>query len=429
MPVELGTSALRAVTTGGNRMRTEDVDIIRELAARVAEIASLPAQEQKRDLWRRLNALKPDRPMVMIDQVCWNEMNTGDELTLRCSDRECRAYEGRLRRTLFRWKHFPVDMVVEPYVLVPKAVQNSGFGMDVRAETAAGETTGGIRGRRYLNQFETDADLEKVRPPRITHDPEETARRLAVAHELFDGLLEVRPWGVSPYLSVWDPIATWMGVEDALYAVVDRPEFMHRMLARMTDGYLGMLDQLEEQGLLCEPQPLIHCTGAYADELPAAGYNPERPRTKDLWMFGLAQMLSTVSPDMFREFEVDYASRICERFGLVYYGCCDPLDGKMAEVRMIPNVRKVSMSPWVDEERGAAEIGGDYVYSRKPSPALVATESFNPDMVRADLAATRAVCERNGCPLEFILKDISTVRHEPQRLFEWARIAMEVATG
>jgi hypothetical protein len=67
-------------------------------------------------------------------------------------------------------------------------------------------------------------------------------------------------------------------------------------------------------------------------------------------MFGLAQMFSTVSPRMFKEFEVDYASRICERFGLVYYGCCDPLDGKMTQVRQIPNVRKVSMSPWTNQE-------------------------------------------------------------------------------
>jgi hypothetical protein len=146
-------------------------------------------------------------------------------------------------------------------------------------------------------------------------------------------------------------------------------------------------------------------------------------------MFGLAQMFSTVSPDMFKEFEVDYTSRMCERFGLVYYGCCDPLDGKMAEVRMIPNVRKVSMSPWVNEERGAAEIGGDFVYSRKPSPAFLATDHFSPEKVRTDLAATRRVCEKYGCPLEFILKDISTVRHEPQRLSEWARIAMQVAGG
>jgi len=190
-----------------------------------------------------------------------------------------------------------------------------------------------------------------------------------------------------------------------------------------------MLDQLQSQGLLCGPQSLIHCTGAYTDDLPAPGYDPRRPRTKDLWMFGLAQMFSAVSPAMFREFEVAYASRICDRFGLVYYGCCDPLDGKMAEVRLIPHVRKVSMSPWVNQERGAAEIGGDFVYSRKPNPAFLAWDAFNPEQVRADLVATREVCEKHGCPLEFILKDISTVRYEPERLSEWAHIAMQVVGG
>ena len=143
-------------------------------------------------------------------------------------------------------------------------------------------------------------------------------------------------------------------------------------------------------------------------------------------MFGLAQMLGSVSPKMFKEFEVDYAGRICERFGLVYYGCCDPLDGKMNEVRMIPKVRKVSVSPWASEERAAEEIGREFVYSRKPNPALLATDDFNAGRIREDIQATLEVCETYNCPLEFILKDISTVRYEPERLTQWADIAMEL---
>ncbi len=408
-------------------LNQQDVVLVRKLAAAVAEIAALPVQEEKRALWRKLNARKPTRPMVMMDQVCWNEMNAGGELTLQCTDQDCRGYEDFLRKTLYQWKHFPVDMVVEPFIKVYKAIHNTGFGIKVHEETAVGDPTNAVVGHKYGNQFQTEDDLEKIRTPQVSHDAAETNRRLTVAHELFGGLLEARPWGAEPYLSLWDPISTWMSVEDALYTLADRPEYMHRLLARMTDGYLSLLDQLEAQGLLAAPQSLIHCTGAYTDELPAPGYNPEKPRTRDVWMFGLAQMFATVSPDMFKEFEVDYASRICARFGLVYYGCCDPLDGKMAEVRLLPNVRKVSMSPWVDQERGAREIGGDYVFSRKPSPALVATERFHPDQVRADLEATRTACDKHGCPLEFILKDISTVCYEPERLEEWARIAMQVA--
>jgi len=412
-------------------LNKEDVAVVRALARRVAEIANLPVQEEKRRLWRRLNAKNPVRPMVMIDQVCVNEIAgfVGGALTLCCTDPECRHFEWQLRWTLFQWDNFAVDMVVEPFVRVDKAIHDTGFGIGVQEQTAVTDPSSSVLGHKYINQFETEDDLEKIRVPQISHDAAETGRRLAVAHELFDGILGVRAWGADPYLSLWDPISSWMSVEGALMAMVDRPEYMHRLVGRLTDGYLSMLDQLEAQGLLCQPQSLIHCTGAWTDELPAAGYNPERPRTKDLWMFGLAQMFSSVSPSMFKEFEVDYAGRICGRFGLVYYGCCDPLDGKMAEVRQIPGVRKVSMSPWVNEERGAAAIGSDFVYSRKPNPALLAWDRFDEEQVRQDLMATRRVCEKHGCPLELILKDISTVRYEPQRLFRWARIAMDVVGG
>lgn len=407
----------------------QDIAIIRELARQKAEIAALPVQEEKRALWRKLNALKPERPMVAIDQVCWNEMNVNDELTLRCADPELRGYEDRLRRELFQWRHFPGDMVVDPYIHVSKAIHNTGFGVRVQERVAVTDPTSGVVGHKYTNQFETEEDLQKIQIPRLTHDEAETARQLEFAHELFDGIIDVRLWGVDAYLSLWDPISTWMSVESALLAIVDRPDYVHRLVGRMTDGYMAMFDQAEAEGLLCGPQNWVHCTGAFTDELPAPGYNPTKPRTKDMWAMGLAQMFSTVSPKIFKEFEVDYVSRLCARFGLVYYGCCDPLDGKMNEVRMIPNVRKVSMSPWVNEERGAAEIAGDYVYSRKPSPAFLAHDSFDAEAVRSDLQKTREICKRYGCPLEYILKDISTVRYQPQRLLKWSEVAMEVACG
>lgn len=408
-------------------LNKKDTEILQELAKKTAEIAALPVQEEKRRLWRKLNALTPERPMVMIDQVCWNEVNKDGALNLQCKDSVLRGYEEYLRRTLYQWEHFPVDMVVESFIRIPRAIHNTGFGITVQEDIATLDPTNDVVGHSFHNQFQAEEDLEKIKMPIIKEDVEATDQRMADAHEIFDGILEPRLNGVDPYLSLWDPISTWMGVQNALMALIETPDYMHRLAGRVTEGYLAMLDQLEEKGLLCGTQSLIHCTGAYTDELPAPGYNPEKPRTKDLWMFGLAQMFSTVSPQMFKEYEVDYSSRICERFGMVYYGCCDPLDGKMNEVRMIPNVRKISMSPWVNEERGAEAIGKDYVYSRKPNPALLAFDVFDADYVRKHLSDTRDVCRRYGCPLELILKDISTIRYEPQRLTRWGEIAMEVA--
>ena len=41
-----------------------------------------------------------------------------------------------------------------------------------------------------------------------------------------------------------------MGVQNALCTIIDQPDLVHGVVGRMTDGYLSMLDQLQEQGLL-----------------------------------------------------------------------------------------------------------------------------------------------------------------------------------
>jgi len=96
----------------------------------------------------------------------------------------------------------------------------------------------------------------------------------------------------------------------------------------------------------------------------------------------------------------------------------------MGMLRKIPNLRKVSMSPWVDLDRAVKEVAGDYVFSRKPSPAVLAEDNWHPDAARADLA--HFLDKARGCHIEIIMKDVSTVRYRPQRLWEWEKIAMEL---
>ena len=410
-------------------IESKDRIILRELAKKVAEIAHLPIQAEKKRLWRHLNGLNPERPMVCIDQVCWNEMDIDAKLSLKCEDMECRAYEEKLRQILYQWEYFPVDMVVEPFIKVPRAVNNTGFGMAIKEETLATQGKEAVVSHKFENQIKSMDDVEKIKTPQISHDEKETARRMEKAAWLFDGIMPIREEGYFHEITIWDPISQWMGVEAALYAFIDSPEMMHEIAGKMVNGYMSMFDQLEEQGLLCHSQALIHCTGAWTDELPAFFFNSQKPRTKDIWVFGLAQMFSTVSPAMFEEYEINYMKPLFERFGLVYYGCCDPLDAKMKEVRKIPNLRKISMSPWANLERGGEEIGKDYVFSSKPNPAYLATGKFDEDLIRKDLLKIKEICSRNGCPLEIILKDISTVNHEPQRLWKWASIAMDIVLG
>ncbi|MEW6749620.1 MAG: hypothetical protein AB1505_01410 [Candidatus Latescibacterota bacterium] len=403
-----------------------DREVLRSLASQVAQIAALPVQQETRALWKALNRLQPVRPMVMIDQVCWHEMDVDGELALQTADPFCRGLEARLRQTLYQWKHMRVDMVVEPVFDIPRVIHNTGFGISTSEQVSVLDPRNSVVGHRYLDQLATEADVARIQIPQVSLDAEATERVEAMAHEVLDGILAVRMQGVFPAFAAWDAIVQWHGVESLLLDMVERPAFMHGIMARLTEAYLGMLDQLEAQGLLGYGQGTIHCSGAHTDELPAPGFQAAHPRPRDLWTCGMAQIFSTVSPAMHQEFELDYANRWYARFGLVYYGCCEPLDDKIGIIRRTPHVRKISMSPWVNVAKGAERIGRDYVFSRKPSPALLAPDSWCPQAVEQDLRATAQCCARQGTPLEFILKDISTVRYQPQRLWEWAQVAMRV---
>jgi hypothetical protein len=122
------------------------------------------------------------------------------------------------------------------------------------------------------------------------------------------------------------------------------------------------------------------------------------------------------------EFAIEHDLRWLKRFGLTYYGCCEPLDAKSAILSRIPNLRKVSASGWVDVERAVKNLGDKYVLSRKPSPAVFV--SWEAAEAKRQLTVFKEAAK--GCNVEFIMKDISTVNYQPQRLWEWADIAMKV---
>jgi hypothetical protein len=101
-----------------------DYEVLRGLGGRLAEIAALPVHKEKRALWTANNDLKPVRPLVLIDQLPWHELNKSDEMKLECEDAFLRSVEQSVREILYRWAHFPVDMVVENRLDVPKTVRN-----------------------------------------------------------------------------------------------------------------------------------------------------------------------------------------------------------------------------------------------------------------------------------------------------------------
>lgn len=408
-------------------LKIKEIETLRALANEYMEIASLPIQREKMELWKAFNRHDSTRPMVLIDQLPWNELNQDGELTCISEDPFLQQIEFFLRSTIYKWKHFPVDMVVEPFLTIPFSTRNSGWGIDVEQEVAVTDKESSVVSHAYKNQLKEEADLDKIKDMAITLDKNESREWLETAKYLFDGILPVRQAG-GPFvhLGIWDVLAERMGVEDIYFDLIDRPEFIHKIMEKMTNSALAGIRQMNELGLVDTSANLCHCSVIYNDEqLPDFGAGQGND-THHAWGFGLAQLFTSVSPDITEEFEVPYISRLAQEYGMLYYGCCDRLDDRLDIVQKIPHVKKISCSPWSNREAFAEKLRKDIVMSNKPSPSFLATEHMDYDAVAADLRRTCTAAAKNGIALEMILKDISTVRYEPERLTKWADCAMRI---
>jgi hypothetical protein len=230
------------------------------------------------------------------------------------------------------------------------------------------------------------------------------------------------------WFAPWDELIRWWGVQEAMMDLIDRPKMVNAVMERLVKAYLCELDQWEKLNLLTRNDDNTRIgSGAYGytDELPGDDYDTNQVRSSNLWGCATAQIFSDVSPKMHWEFALQHEMHWLKRWGLTYYGCCEPLDRKMSILRRIPNLRKVSVSPWNNTDRIVNEIGTDYVISRKPSPAVLAEDNWRPNQARSDLYAFLE--KARDCHVEVIMKDVSTVRYHPHRLWEWEKIAMELA--
>ncbi|HID55223.1 TPA: hypothetical protein EYP37_01750 [Candidatus Poribacteria bacterium] len=405
----------------------KDKAILRKLAGKVAEIAEMPVQREKIEMWHKLNQLEPVRPMVLVHEIPWHEIED-EELQLQTTHPFVRQLEARFRRTIYQWEHIRADMVVEPVIFSPPVYHDTGFGIREISDIVRVDPRG-VASRRFHPQIRDERDLEKIKTPQITYDPEGSEENYRIMEELLGDILEVRRGGIGVGFAPWDQLVTWWGVEEAFLDMVLRPDLVHAAMERLLNAHLKRLEQIENLGLLSLNNRNVRVGSGgygYTDELPKTGFDPAHVRSIDLWGFATSQILVGVSPEMHEEFALKYEGRWLERFGLSYYGCCEPLHHKVDILRRnIPNLRKISMSPWADLEVVVQEVGGDYVISWKPNPAILASEGWDPDFVRKEIR--RSLDILRGCVVEVIMKDISTVRYQPKRLWDWARIALEEA--
>jgi len=406
--------------------RASDVRVLRDLFKRKREIAEDPVTLERKSLWLNHHSLDSRRPMILAETS-----GVLDECaplsSLRCQEDWARGMERGLRDLVFRYEHVRDDYVVEPWINIAWDITVGDYGVEipkVRADNA------GKLGSYHWDPpiKDLDRDVDRLHFRRLSVDREKTLAWHAFIEDLFGDILPVRRRG----WYWWTTGLTWtlidlIGMEPMMMAMFDNPDGLHRLMAFLRDDFMHYLDWMEQEQLLPlnnEDDYVGSGSIGYTRDLPQPDLNGGAVRVRDMWGLSESQETVGVSPAMFEEFVFQYQEPVISRFGLAYYGCCEPIHSRMRIIKRLPNLRAVSVSPWCDQEIMAEECRGRYVFCRKPNPALISTDCWDEDAIRDDLRATLRAAQ--GCAVELVMKDVHTLRDQPWRLGRWCDIAREV---
>jgi hypothetical protein len=401
-------------------------DTVRELARRVAEHAHSAENTARFRRWTDVNSLRlTDRPPVICHPGAgvWDEVLP--ERTCVATDSELRGIEYRLRQQLFKWE-LGDDTVLDAGMPVSAVMRLEGehfWGLPVRTVSAEVDT-GGVSTRaawRYDPPLREESDIERIVPPRYRHDRAATEQAIARMHDLLGDILPVRQVCGLPGPGAW--LHGWAtelrGVEPLLYDLMDRPQWVHRLMGILRDGFLGVMDQFEQSGLLT-----LNNTGIMAcADLPPPDRPPRPVRLKHLWGRGESQEFQGVSPAQYEEFLLRYQKPILERFGITYYGCCEDLTNKIGLVLSIPNLRRFVCSAWTDLGKLVEAVGTRYSIEWRQKASDVV---FAPDLAPIRQHLERGLRLARGSHILVVLQELETVNGNPRRLAEWAALVKDI---
>ena len=400
-------------------MKTQDKDILRDLAKQYTELCNQPSQDERRALWRQHNSLKKTRPLIYVQAFAWNEMPQAECL---CEDPFARRYEEVLRHHLF-WHTFDDDSVFEPWITIQARRVCNGWG--IAGQRHFGDEPGGSFKVDY--PIKDLSDIEKLRTP--WHEIDET-RTADDVSRLSDAIGDIITINVDrgPAYRMWTgdvstDLGYLRGIEHFMMDMLDNPEWLHRMVKFMSDGVVKTHQEAEAAGDwgLCAHQ---NQAMPYAEELEDPAANVNGVKRSQLWGYMAAQELTAVSPAMHDEFMLQYQLPILKHFGLVSYGCCEDLTNKIDMLRQIPNLRRIAVSPFADAARCAEQIGQDYVLSYRPSPTDMVSYRFDRDRIQSILKRDLKACR--DCHVDITLKNVLTVENDPTRVQNWVALTREV---
>ena len=403
----------------------KDREVLRDLARRQLELANDPRNLQNYTDWMANGASRTQvtRPLIRI------ETNTFEHeimpAMMKCEGEEARRIEHQMLRPIINFTLFGDDTLVPDYFEVCDHYQFTPFNLPVKTQQ-----TGGLGHHfiPYLHDLEEDDHLLGKSPFAVREDWAQ--QKLQQAQEVFGDILPVRRISNAAYCTPMQDIVHIMNMDDMYIAMIDDEERFDAMLGRLVDDYIAFFQAQEASGTLHTAARMQHlCQGTYCFTNELTDSEPNA-KLKDMWLFMDSQETAGVSPAMYRDLVFPHYKRVMDHFGLISYGCCEATHPIWDDcLSKLPHLRKVSISPWCDEEIMGEKLQGTGVtFLRKPPATILGMNTPTLDEEETLACFRKTGKAAKGCKIEIIQRDVYTVGSSPEkvrRFVELARIGLE----
>ena len=403
---------------------------LRELARKQLEYAKSELNQKRIKEWYLHNDLKGERPMVQLEM--WTFEQEIIPQRLKCVTPKARALEAQLYRNFLNRELFDDDRVVPDYFPLSYDAWFRMFDIEVKVENAQldGHQSLGHHFIPCLEDLEDDYEEGKIKPSTFGVDLERTEKKKQFIEEMIGDILPVKIQMDCLYSVPTQMLVHIMSMEQMMFNMYDYPELFKKMMGQIADDTLAYYRMLEEKKLIL-PTTTFESVGqgtfAFTNDLPGEEVFRERPfTTKDVWGFMDSQETVGISPQMYEEFIFPCYQKISSQYGLLSYGCCEPVHPIWERcISKLENLRKVSISPWCDEAYMGEQLRGSRViYHRKPSPNYLGVDRIlDEDALREHIRTTLRAAK--GCKVEFTQRDVYTIHNDLDKARRYIEIIRE----
>ena len=403
---------------------------LRELARKQLEYAKSELNQKRIKEWYLHNDLKGERPMVQLEM--WTFEQEIIPQRLKCVTPKARALEAQLYRNFLNRELFDDDRVVPDYFPLSYDAWFRMFDIEVKVENAQldGHQSLGHHFIPCLEDLEEDYEEGKIKPSTFGVDLERTEKKKQFIEEMIGDILPVKIQMDCLYSVPTQMLVHIMSMEQMMFNMYDYPELFKKMMGQIADDTLAYYRMLEEKKLIL-PTTTFESVGqgtfAFTNDLPGEDVFRERPfTTKDVWGFMDSQETVGISPQMYEEFIFPCYQKISSQYGLLSYGCCEPVHPIWENcISKLENLRKVSISPWCDEAYMGEQLRGSRViYHRKPSPNYLGVDRIlDEDALREHIRTTLRAAK--GCKVEFTQRDVYTIHNDLDKARRYIEIIRE----